>query len=225
MEAEPFKAPKAVVLISGSGSNLQTLIDQIESKELNMEIAAVISNEPEAHGLVRAQNVNIKTHAINHREFAQRELFDVELIRVIDRYQADIIILAGFMRILSSDFVRRYQGKLLNIHPSLLPKYPGLHTHQRAIENGDKIHGVTVHFVVPELDAGPNIIQAEVPVLSNDTPQTLAARVQAQEHVIYPIAVKWFAEGRLQLQDGKSQLDHVDLPISGLVLDSPHTLH
>jgi phosphoribosylglycinamide formyltransferase 1 len=225
MEAEPFMPPKAIILISGNGSNLQAFIDQVESNELNIDIVAVISNEPNAAGLERAKNANIETHAINHREFSQRELFDLELIRTIEPYDADIIVLAGFMRILSADFVNRYQGKLLNIHPSLLPKYPGINTHQRAIDNGDKLHGATVHFVVPELDAGPNIIQAQVPILVNDTPQTLAARVQAQEYIIYPIALKWFAEGRLKLLDGKSQLDHVDLPNTGLVLDSPHTLH
>lgn len=225
MDAEQAKPPKALILISGSGSNLQAFIDQRDSQELNIDIVAVISNEPDAFGLERANNAGIATHAVNHRDFKQRELFDLELIRLIDRYEADMIILAGFMRILSTDFVRRYQGKLLNIHPSLLPKYPGLNTHQRAIDSGDKVHGVTVHFVVPELDAGPNIIQAQVPVLSNDTVATLAARIQAQEHIIYPIAVKWFAEGRLQLVDDKSQLDRTDLPTSGLVLDSPHTLH
>lgn len=225
MEAEPFTPPKAIILISGSGSNLQAFIDQVENNELNINIVAVISNEPSAAGLERAKNANIETHAINHRDFSQRELFDLELIRTIEPYDAEIIVLAGFMRILSADFVKRYQGKLLNIHPSLLPKYPGINTHQRAIDNGDKLHGATVHFVVPELDAGPSIIQAQVPILVNDTPKTLAARVQAQEHIIYPIALKWFAEGRLKLQDGKSQLDHVDLPKTGLVLDSPHTLH
>lgn len=221
---EEAPKPKVIVLISGNGSNLQALIDNL-GVEIPADIVCVISNRPNAAGLDRAKRANIHTCVIDHNDFAQRELFDAALIREIDKHQADLIVLAGFMRILSNDFVRRYQGRLLNIHPSLLPKYPGLNTHQRALDANDKKHGVTVHFVTPELDAGPNIIQAEVPVLKQDDAQSLANRVQKQEYVIYPIAVKWFVEGRLQLHGDSALLDQEVMPESGLYLDSPHTLH
>jgi phosphoribosylglycinamide formyltransferase-1 len=221
---EEAPKPKVVVLISGNGSNLQALIDNLGT-EIPADIVCVISNRPDAAGLDRAKNASIHTRVIDHADFEQRELFDAALIREIDKHAADLIVLAGFMRILSNDFVRRYQGRLLNIHPSLLPKYPGLSTHQRALNAKDKKHGVTVHFVIPELDAGPNIIQAEVPVLKQDDAESLANRVQKQEYVIYPIAVKWFVEGRLQLHGDRALLDQEVLPESGLYLDSPHTLH
>lgn len=224
-EAEPAKKPVIVVLISGSGSNLQAIIDQVASGDIEAEIGAVISNRPDVKGLSRAQEAGIAARVVDHTKFEQRELFDANLIRTIDEYQPDCVVLAGFMRILTADFVRRYEGKLLNIHPSLLPKYPGLNTHKRAIEAGDASHGVTTHFVTAELDSGPNIIQAHVPVLAQDTPETLAQRVQAQEHVIYPITVKWFVQGRLTMAGDHALLDGEPLPDTGLRLESPNTLH
>jgi len=199
---------RVVVLISGSGSNLQALID-----DLPINIAAVISNKPDVFGLQRAQNANIPQHIINHREYSDRESFDQAVAQTIDQYNADLVVLAGFMRILTGDFVRHYQGRMINIHPSLLPKYQGLHTHQRALEAQDSCHGVTVHFVTEELDGGPNIIQAIVPIVDNDNADTLAKRVQAQEHIIYPMAVNWFANGRLSLQDNTVKLDDETLAL------------
>ena len=225
MQSEPAPRPKAVILISGSGSNLQAIIDAVASENLTLEIAAVISNVPDAFGLERAKQADIPTHALDHKTFQLRELFDAELIRTIDGYSPDIVVLAGFMRILSKDFVNKYLGKLINIHPSLLPKYPGLNTHKRAIESGDRVHGVTVHYVIPELDAGPNIIQAKVDIRTGDTAEDLADRVKEQEHIIYPIAIKWMAEGRLALKRGTATLDSEELPKTGLVLDSSRVLH
>ncbi len=219
------KTPVIVVLISGSGSNLQAIIDAAQQEHFDAKIAAVISNKESAFGLERARKADIDARFVDHTAYSCRELFDVQLIKEIDAYNPDLVVLAGFMRILTDDFVKRYEGRLLNIHPSLLPKYPGLHTHQRAIEAGDKEHGVTVHFVTAELDGGPNVIQAKVPVLPNDTAQTLSARVLTQEHVIYPIAVKWFVEGRLCMKENEVLLDGETLPESGLVLDNETTLH
>ena len=219
------KDPVIVVLISGSGSNLQAIIDATKTEEINAKVAAVISNKPDVLGLRRAKDEDISTHVIDHREFEQREIFDAKLIKQIDEYEPDLIVLAGFMRILTADFVRRYEGRMLNIHPSLLPKYPGLKTHQRALDAKDMNHGVTVHFVTTELDSGPNIIQATVPILSQDTPDTLAHRVQAQEHIIYPIAVKWFIDGRLTMENNKAHFDDKELPLSGLILEPDQTLH
>ena len=224
-DAEAPRTPRIVVLISGGGSNLQALIDAIARGDINAEIAAVISNIPEAYGLTRAENADIETIVLDHRNYAARELFDAAMIKKIEALDADLVVLAGFMRILTPDFVRRYQGRLLNIHPSLLPKYPGLHTHQRALDAGESNHGVTVHFVTAELDGGPNIIQASVPVLPNDTTETLATRVQQQEHIIYPIAVKWFVDGRLTMTSEGAKLDNTLLPASGLRLESQMTLH
>lgn len=225
MEPEVAKPPVIVVLISGSGSNLQAIIDHVESGEIPARIGAVISNRPNATGLERAKKAGIPAISLDHTKYEQRELFDAKLIRTIDEYQPDLIVLAGFMRILTPDFVRRYEGKLLNIHPSLLPKYPGLNTHQRAIEANDSNHGVTTHFVTADLDSGPNIIQATVPILPQDTADSLAARVQQQEHVIYPITVKWFVQGRIVMSGDAALLDGVQLPQSGLPLESPNTLH
>ncbi len=224
-EAEAPRTPRIVVLISGSGSNLQALIDAIVRGDVNAEIAAVICNKPDAYGLTRAENAGIETIVLDHRNFAAREQFDAAMIRKIEALDADLIVLAGFMRILTPEFVRRYQGRLLNIHPSLLPKFPGLHTHQRALDAGEPMHGVTVHFVTTELDRGPNIIQASVPVLPNDTAETLAQRVLQQEHVIYPIAVKWFVDGRLTMTDQGARLDSQLLPVGGLMLENQVTLH
>jgi phosphoribosylglycinamide formyltransferase-1 len=219
------RTPKIVVLISGSGSNLQAIIDALANEEFEAEIAAVISNKPDVLGLERAQKAGIPTSVISHQDFPERPAFDARLMREIEKHQPDLLILAGFMRILTPDFVRRYEGRLLNIHPSLLPKYPGLHTHKRALEAGDAEHGVTVHFVTAELDSGPNIIQAKVKTYQGDTPETLAGRVLTQEHIIYPIAIKWFVEGRLQMHDQKAYLDNELLPDTGLVLEAAHILH
>jgi len=219
------KEPVIVVLISGNGSNLQALIDAVAKEEIPGRIQAVISNKANAFGLQRAQMANIETHVVDHRHYDTREAFDAELIRQIDQYQPDIVVLAGFMRILTADFVQHYEGRMLNIHPSLLPKYQGLNTHQRVLDAGDAEHGVTVHFVTTELDSGPNIIQARVPVLKQDSAETLAQRIQQQEHIIYPIAVKWFIDGRLTMTEHGASLDNNLLPKSGLTLDSPQTLH
>lgn len=198
---------RVVVLISGSGSNLQALIDGVTRGELPIEIVAVVSNRPEVMGLTRAHAAGIPTQVLDHKNFATREDFDAELVRIIDTYAPGLVVLAGFMRILTPAFTAHYLGRMLNIHPSLLPKYQGLHTHQRAIDAGEAHHGVSVHFVTAELDGGPVAIQAKVPVLITDDASSLAKRVQQQEHIIYPMAVKWFAEGRLKMVDGKAELD------------------
>jgi len=195
-----------VVLISGSGSNLQAIIDAAQG-DLPVEIRAVISNRADAYGLERARSAGIPARVLSHQEYTDRESYDEALMALIDSYQPQLVVLAGFMRILSVNFVRHYAGRLLNIHPSLLPRHRGLHTHQRAIEAGDKEHGATVHFVVPELDAGPLVLQAKVAVESDDTEERLAQRVLQQEHRIYPQAIRWFAEGRLRLIDGIAHLD------------------
>ncbi len=206
-----------VVLISGGGSNLQSIIDAADSG-LPIEIRAVISNRADAYGLERARRAGIPTEVLNHREYADRAAYDTALAERIDRYAPKLVILAGFMRILSDAFVRRYQGRMLNIHPSLLPKFRGLDTHRRCLEAGEKEHGATVHFVTPDLDAGPVVIQARVPVNADDTPGSLAARVLEQEHRIYPQAIRWFAEGRLSLQGGRACLD--DEPLTSEPLTS-----
>ena len=200
-----------VVLISGSGSNLQAIIDHCENGNIPGKIVGVISNRPNVKGLERAQKHGIPTATLDHKGFADRDTFDEALAEEIDALQPDLVILAGFMRILTPRFVEHYLGKMLNIHPSLLPKYPGLHTHKRALEAGDKEHGVTVHCVTPELDGGPAVIQATVPILDSDTEQTLAQRVLEQEHIIYPKAATWFCEGRLQLKDSKAFLDQEEI--------------
>ena len=205
-----------VVLISGNGSNLQAIIDAIREQGLQAEVRAVISNNPGAYGLTRARNANIAAEVLDHRSFPSREAYDRELQALIDRYQPDLVVLAGFMRILTEDFVTHYHGRMLNIHPSLLPKYQGLNTHQRVLEAGDNIHGVSVHFVTPELDGGPPVLQARVPVLPGDNEDALAARVILQEHVIYPLAAQWFLQGRLQLRDGAALMDEQAIPATGI---------
>lgn len=186
---------KIVILISGRGSNM----DAILNAALPVTVAAVISNRPEASGLATAKMHGIATEAIDHKAFPTREAFDAALAATIDRYAPDYVVLAGFMRILTEGFISRYQNRLINIHPSLLPAFPGLHTHAQALAAGVKIHGATVHFVTPMLDHGPIIAQAAVPVLADDTKATLAARVLAEEHKIYPRALRWLAEGRIEL--------------------------
>ena len=190
---------RLVVLISGSGSNLQAIIDGCTSGSIDAEVIAVISNRPEVRGLERARQAGIPAEVLDHKAFGSRESFDQSMIELIDRFQPDLVILAGFMRILTPDFVRHYAGRLLNIHPSLLPKFQGLHTHRRALDAGEIVHGASVHFVTDELDGGPVVLQATVPVIEGDEEQTLAARVLTQEHRIYPAVIQWFAEGRLQL--------------------------
>jgi phosphoribosylglycinamide formyltransferase-1 len=199
---------RVVVLISGNGSNLQAIIDSIKSENIPAKVVAVISNRADAYGLVRASNAGIPAEVINHAEHESREAFDTALQNKIDAYQADLVVLAGFMRILSDDFVNHYAGRMLNIHPSLLPKYQGLNTHQRALEAGDQTHGASVHFVTPELDGGPVILQAIVPVKENDSEETLAQRVHQVEHKIYPQVVKWFAEHRLSLENDTVLFDN-----------------
>ena len=194
---------RIVILISGRGSNMEALVAARDAGDLPVHIAAVISNRPDARGLETAAAAGIATHVLDHKAFTGREAFDAALAECIDGFTPDLVVLAGFMRILSEGFVRHYEGRLINIHPSLLPSFPGLHTHQRALEEGVRIHGCTVHFVTPALDHGPVIVQAAVPVLDGDSEATLAARVLAQEHIVYPQAVRWFAEGRLSLADGR----------------------
>ena len=206
---------RLVVLISGSGSNLQAIIDACESGEINAHIAAVISNKADAYGLERAKNAGIVTQVLSHKEFDSREAYDAQLMHIIDSFEPNLVVLAGFMRILTPSLVQKYVGKMLNIHPSLLPKYQGLNTNQRAIDAKDDVHGVSVHFVTEELDGGPVILQAKVPVLADDTADTLAKRVHAQEHIIYPLVVKWFSEQRLTMEADYAVLDEKQLPAHG----------
>ncbi|PZR29869.1 MAG: phosphoribosylglycinamide formyltransferase [Ectopseudomonas oleovorans] len=204
-----------VVLISGSGSNLQALIDSVGHDGNPARIAAVICNRADAYGLERAKQAGIATGLLDHKQFDGRDAFDAALIQTIDAHQPDLVVLAGFMRILTPGFVQHYAGRLLNIHPSLLPKHKGLHTHQRALEAGDSEHGCSVHFVTEELDGGPLVVQAVLPVMADDTAESLARRVHQQEHQIYPLAVRWFAEGRLRLGAQGAMLDGQPLPASG----------
>ncbi|MBV7405210.1 phosphoribosylglycinamide formyltransferase [Enterobacter sp. ENT03] len=204
-----------VVLISGNGSNLQAIIDACKQKKINATIRAVFSNKAEAFGLERAREAGIPAHVLTADLFASREAFDRELMQEIDAYAPDVVVLAGYMRILSPAFVEHFAGRLLNIHPSLLPKYPGLHTHRQALENGDTEHGTSVHFVTDELDGGPVILQAKVPVFAGDTEDDVTARVQTQEHAIYPLVVSWLIEGRLVMRDNSAWLDGVRLPPQG----------
>lgn len=192
-----------VVLVSGDGSNLQSIIDRIADNTLNARICAVISNKPDAYGIERAKEAGIPTEIIDHNQYGNRENFDADLTHCIDKYQPELIILAGFMRILTDDFVNHFYGKMINIHPSLLPKYRGLHTHKRALKAGDSEHGLSIHYVSAKLDGGPVILQKTVPVLANDTDNSLAKRVLAEEHIAYPEVIQWFSEGRLQLINNK----------------------
>ena len=196
-----------VVLISGSGSNLQAIMDYIAAEKLDANIELVLSNRPDAFGLQRAAEASIKTAVIDHKAFDSRESFDQEMIKVIDPYEPELIILAGFMRILSSGFVEHYEGRMINIHPALLPAYKGLHTHQRALADGVSHHGASVHYVTPELDSGAVIAQGRVPVLESDTEESLQERVHRIEHVVYPEVIKWFAEGRLGYENHQAYMD------------------
>jgi len=191
-----------VILISGRGSNMRSLIQACAAQAWPARIAAVVSNRPDAAGLEFARECGIATRVVNHREFATREAFDAALVETIASYAPDILALAGFMRILGADFVRRFAGRIVNIHPSLLPAFTGLHTHQRALQAGCKVAGATVHFVTHEVDHGPIIAQAVVPVLPDDTEETLAQRVLAREHVIYPMALAWLVRDALYIENG-----------------------
>lgn len=205
--SQPATLPDVVVLISGGGSNLQAMLDAVSEGTLPVRIRAVIANEAGAFGLERAATAGVPAHAIEHRSYPTRADFEAELAACIDRYEPEIIALAGFMRILTPGFVTRYLGRIVNIHPSLLPLYPGLDTHRRALEAGDSEHGVTVHFVTAELDGGPAILQGRVPVLADDDPATLAARVLEVEHRIYPETLRMLAAGRVRFADGAAWLD------------------
>lgn len=209
---------RAVILISGRGSNMQALLEA----NLPVEFACVISNRPDAAGLAFAAERGVATAVVDHKAFPDRAGFDAALAAEIDRYAPDLVILAGFMRVLTDDFVRRYQGRMINIHPALLPAFPGLKTHERALRAGVKLHGCTVHYVTPEVDVGPIVVQAAVPVLADDTPETLADRVLKQEHRIFPQAVAWIAAGRVELRgDGTVAVRGLpDLAEAALV--SPH---
>ncbi len=214
-----------VVLISGNGSNLQALINAAKSPDCNYQIVTVISDKANAFGLQRAADANIPHHCIEPQNHTDRLSFDRALIEAIDRYRPNLIALAGFMRILSGEFINHYHGKILNIHPSLLPKYRGLHTHEKALQAGDTTHGASVHFVTEELDGGPVILQTKVNIMNDDTPETLAKRVLEKEHQIYPLAVQWYSSGRLRMSGDRVMLDNnpLNTPIDFATLPSGKT--
>lgn len=214
-KSSPASPHRLAVLISGSGTNLQAILDAIAAGTLQAQVAVVLSNKADAGGLERARQAGIATEVLDHREFDSRESFDQAMIDRLDTYQPDTVVLAGFMRILSPLFVRHYTGQLINIHPSLLPKYRGLHTHARALEAGDSEHGCSLHFVTEELDGGPLIAQARVKIDANDTPDSLSNRVQTREHQLYPLVLQWRAEQRLALDDEGVKLDGKPLPTQG----------
>jgi phosphoribosylglycinamide formyltransferase-1 len=225
-DSNQSSAPKRlVILVSGGGSNLQSLIDGCAGDKINATVSAVISNNPNAGGLERAAKAGIPNLAIDHRAFNSRETFDQALSELIDSFSPDLVILAGFMRILTAEFVDHYLGRMMNIHPSLLPAYPGLNTHQRAIEAGDKKAGATVHFVTPELDGGPPIIQAQVNIDATDNKDTLATKVLTYEHKIYPEAVRWFCNNRLVMQNNQVRLDNSPISESGIIYNMIEPTH
>ncbi len=201
----PVKKLQVVVLLSGGGSNLQAIIDNLDN--MPIEISAVVSNKADAYGLERAKRAGITTRLLDHKAFPDRDSYDLALLKLVDSYNPGLVVLAGFMRILTAAFVNHFHGRMLNIHPSLLPKFRGLHTHQRALDEKETTHGVSVHFVTEELDGGPLIAQAEVPVKRDDDADKLGARVLKREHRLYPMAIKWFAEGRLKLSNDQLELD------------------
>ncbi len=199
------------VLVSGGGSNLQSIIDHIQQGHINANISCVISNKADAYGLERAKQANIPAHIVNHKNYTSCELFENELLRILNVYKVTLVVLAGFMRVLSNTFIDEYQGRILNIHPSLLPKYPGLHTHERVLNAGDTEHGCSVHFVTADLDGGPLIIQAHVPVTKTDNSKSLAERVLKKEHIIYPLAIKWFCENKVTLKNEYAYFENKQL--------------
>ncbi|HKT62943.1 phosphoribosylglycinamide formyltransferase [Burkholderia sp. 22313] len=212
---------KLVILISGRGSNMEAIVRACAQERWPAEVAAVIANRPDAAGLAFAASHGVATAVVDHRSFDGRDSFDAALAAEIDRFAPDLVVLAGFMRILTPDFVRRYEGRLLNIHPSLLPSFKGIHTHQQALDAGVALHGASVHFVIPELDSGAIVAQGAVPVRAGDDAAALAQRVLTVEHVLYPRAVRWFVEGRLRLENGRA----VVAPEAArwIFADQPHT--
>lgn len=212
MMTQDITEPRIVVLVSGGGTNLQALIEATREREFPGQIVAVGCNRPDAYGLERARQAGIETFTVDHTKFDSRESFDTALKAEIERHSPDVLVLAGFMRILTENFVRTFHGIMLNIHPSLLPKYTGLNTHQRALDAGDGKHGVSVHFVTEDLDGGPVIAQAEVAVSSDDTAESLAKKVLKQEHLLYPIVLRWFCEGRLKLDGNTVCFDGQAIP-------------
>ncbi len=198
---------KTAILISGKGTNLQAFIDLANDGQLALDLSVVFSNRPDAYGLVRAEKAGIATACVEHGKFADRESFDNAVAAKLANWKPDLLILAGFMRILSAGFVERYAGKILNIHPALLPLHPGLNTHQRVLDAGDAWHGSTVHFVTKELDAGPRILQGRLCVNAHESANELAARVQMIEHQIYPQAASWVGSGRVEYRDGQTWID------------------
>ncbi|MBR8315343.1 phosphoribosylglycinamide formyltransferase [Burkholderia dolosa] len=212
---------KLVILISGRGSNMEAIVRACERERWPAEVAAVIANRPDAAGLAFAASHGVATAVVDHRSFDGRDSFDAALAAEIDRFAPDLVVLAGFMRILTPAFVRRYEGRLLNIHPSLLPSFKGIHTHQQALDAGVALHGASVHFVIPELDSGAIVAQAAVPVRAGDDAAALAERVLAVEHVLYPRAVRWFVEGRLRLEDGRAVVAPGEA--RWIFADQPHT--
>lgn len=212
---------KIVVLISGQGSNLQALIEACQQGSIPAQISAVISDQPQAYGLTRAEQAGIPAVALSRPALLSRAEYDHLLAQTVAAYQPDLVVLAGFMRLLGATFLEAFPQQILNIHPSLLPKYPGLNTHQRALESGDRQHGATVHFVTSQLDGGPIVLQAQVPIGPQDSLETISARVQQQERQIYPLAVRWFIEGRLCMRQGLAWLDQQPLPPLGSSMSSP----
>lgn len=209
------KRMRMTVLISGNGSNFQAILDSVKGGYINAEITAVVSNQAQAYGLQRAAEANITTHVVEAIALEQREAYDQRLLEVLNTEQPDLVVLAGFMRILTASLLQNFEGKMLNIHPSLLPKYRGLRTHQRAIDAGDADHGCSIHFVTPELDGGPVILQSKVPIFRDDNAASLAERVRTQELQTYPLAIRWFCQGRLQMINKKAYLDKKQLPEDG----------
>jgi len=212
-----MKKLKVAVLISGRGSNLQSLIDACSAPDYPAEIVMVLSNKPDAYGLERAADADIPAAALDHKLFKDKSEFEDAVHAALIESGADLICLAGFMRLLTADFVAKWAGRMINIHPSILPSFKGLHTHRQTLDGGVKIAGCTVHFVVPEMDAGPIIIQAAVPVLPDDDEDALAARVLEQEHRIYPRALRWLAEGRVRIENGQVVIDGAQTPMSAII--------
>ena len=206
---------KIAVLISGQGNNLQAIIDACQRQQIPAEIVCVISNKANAFGLIRAQSAGIFSRVFLRNNFESNLAMDQSIADELDKFDVDLIVLAGYMKILTPEFIQRFEGKIINIHPSLLPKYPGLNTYQRALDSGDREHGTTVHFVNEEVDNGDIILQAKVPIFDNDTVEVIEARTREQEYRIYPIVVKWFVENRLKLQNGVAYLDDIPLPEQG----------
>jgi phosphoribosylglycinamide formyltransferase 1 len=223
MKADPVDTPRILVLASGAGTNLQALIDASQERDFPGKIVAVGCNRPNAFALERAAQANIEHFTVDHTRYDTREEFDGMLMAEIRRRNPDLILLAGFMRILTTDFVRALRGTLLNVHPSLLPRYTGLNTHQRALDAGDNVHGTSIHFVTEQLDGGPVIAQAQVQIARDDTAETLAEKVQAKEHLLYPIVVKWFCEGRIQLGTDQVIFDGQPLHQPMVLPDEPTT--